>query len=136
MTTAMEWTENLSVGIPSIDKQHKKLIELFNTFYESIHNKVEKDKMLSVINGLKEYTVQHFKSEEVIMKIHNYPRLNIQIKSHDSFVKSVLDFEERYKQGKLLLTIEIVNFIKDWITKHIMEEDKLYTTFLTQRGVK
>ncbi len=133
---AMEWTEKFSVGIPTFDRQHKKLFELFNTFYDSIHKQEGRERLAFVIKGLKDYTVQHFKSEEASMKLYHYPKYEAHKKEHDAFVKSVLEFENRFNQGKMILTIEITNFIKDWITKHVMEVDKQYTEHLTARGVQ
>jgi len=132
----LNWNDNLSVGISSIDKQHQKLIELYNNFYESIINRDTKEKMTEVVKGLKDYTVYHFKDEEAVMKRHNYPGYKLQKEDHDKFIKAVLDLEERYKNGKMILSIEIINFIRDWIANHILNIDKQYTTFLQQKGVK
>jgi|SRR5208283_3182348 len=132
----VEWTQKLSVGIPSIDKQHQKLIELLNAFFVSVQNKDGKGKIATVIKGLKDYTIEHFNSEEAVMRIHKYPGLEVQVREHESFVKTVQDFEDRFNKGKLILTLEITNFIRDWITNHIMNVDKQYSDFLAQRGVK
>src|SRR5271157_4977354 len=102
----MEWNEQLSVGIPSFDKQHQKLIKLFNDFYDSLHNKDSRERVAFVIKGLKEYTVQHFNSEEAHMKLHNFPGYRTHKQEHDDFVMAVLDFEERFKEGKMILTVE------------------------------
>ena len=133
---AMEWNENLSVGISTFDTQHKKLIDLFNAFFTSIQNKEGKERMGKVINGLKQYTVEHFKSEEDKMVLYKYPAYISHKKDHDDFVKAVVDFENRFKQGKMVLTIELTNFIRDWISDHIMKIDKQYTDFFVQKGLK
>jgi hemerythrin-like metal-binding protein len=132
----MEWNDNLSVGVETFDKQHKKLIDLFNAFFASIQNKEGKERMEKVINGLKQYTVEHFKSEEDKMVLYKFPGYISHKKDHDDFVKAVIDFENRFKQGKMVLTIELTNFIKDWISDHIMKIDKQYTDFFVQKGVK
>ena len=48
----------------------------------------------------------------------------------------VLDYEERLKDGKFVVSVEITNFIKEWLTKHIMGTDKKYTSFPVEKGVK
>ena len=133
---AMAWNESLSVGISGFDMEHKRLIQLFNDFHESISNKDSKEKMVMVIKGLKEYTVYHFRDEEGKMKLHNFPGYLAHKEEHDKFVKAVLDLEERFQKGKMILTIEIINFIRDWITKHILTIDKQYTKFLNAKGVR
>jgi hemerythrin len=133
---AINWNETLSVKIDSIDLQHKKLIDLINSFYDHINQGSQKDKMLELIKALKDYTVFHFSTEEKYMKQTNFPDFKNHKAEHDKFVSTVLNFEERYKNGKLLLTIEITNFIKEWISKHIMGTDKKYTDFFIKNGIK
>ena len=132
----MEWNDSLSVGIPTYDRHHKKLIDLFNAFFTSIQNKEGKEKIEQVILGLKQYAVEHFKSEEANMILYNFPGYPSHKKEHDDFINTVIDFEKRYKEGKMLLTIEITHFMRDWITDHIKKVDKQYTSFFSQRGVK
>ncbi len=132
----IDWNESLSVKIPSIDEQHKKLINLINGFYKNIMNQSSKEMMFDLIKSLKEYTVFHFSTEEKYMKQYGfsgYPSHKIE---HEKFVEKVLDFEDRFKNGKLLLTVEVTNFIKDWVSNHIMNTDKKYSNFLIQKGVK
>jgi hemerythrin len=129
------WNEELSVGIESIDNQHKKLIDLVNAFYDSITEASSKVKILELIQELKKYTVYHFSTEEKYMKEYDFAYYEAHKKEHDAFVKTVLDFEERYKTGKLILSLEITGFIKDWIKKHILGTDKKYTPLLKSKGV-
>ncbi|HEY4786613.1 MAG TPA: bacteriohemerythrin [Bacteroidales bacterium] len=132
----INWNDNLSVKIDSIDQQHKKLIELVNTFYDNINLGTSKEKMMKLIKGLKEYTVFHFSTEERYMKQFNYPAYLGHKAEHDKFIETVINYEERYKSGKLLVTIEVTNFIKDWITSHIMGTDQKYSDFLIRNGVR
>src|SRR5271157_3259308 len=105
----INWTENLSVKIKSIDDQHKKLIDLINGFYDNVRDKSSKEMIFELIKSLKEYTVFHFSTEEKYMKQYGFPGFSGHKIEHDNFVKKVLDFEDRYKNGKLILTIEVTN---------------------------
>lgn len=133
---AINWNESLSVKIASIDEQHKKLISMINSFYDNINEKSSKELMFDLIKALKEYTVFHFSIEEKYMKQYEYPGYASHKKEHDKFFEKVLSFEERYKNGKLILTVEITNFIKDWVSDHIMNIDKKYSDYLIKKGVK
>ena len=132
---AINWNESLSVKISSIDLQHKKLIALVNSFYDHINQASQKDKMLELIKSLKDYTVFHFSTEEKYMKQTSYPDFKNHKAEHDKFVTTVLSFEDRYKSGKLLLTVEITIVIKEWISKHIMVTDKEYSDFFIKNGI-
>lgn len=131
----MKWTDELSVGIGSFDKQHQRLIEMLNTFTSNVNKGSNRDKISDIIKHLKEYTLYHFKLEENLMKLHHFPEYESHKKAHDEFVKKVLDYETRFNGGKLLLSVEVSNFIYEWICKHIMTVDSRYSKFLTDRGV-
>ncbi len=132
----ISWTEELSVNIPSIDEQHKKLVHLINEFYRKISIQSPKESIFELIKALKDYTVFHFSTEEKYMKQFDYPGYLKHKNEHDQFVNKVLDFEDRYKNGKLILTLEITNFIRTWVANHICNTDKLYSDFLNKNGVK
>lgn len=133
---AINWTDELSVEIDSIDKQHKILVDLINSFYENINQGSKKEKIEELIKSMKDYTVFHFSTEEKYMKDFDYPDFYNHKVEHDKFVETVLNFEERYKSGKLLLSVEITNFIKVWASNHIMGTDKMYSKFFIQNGLK
>lgn len=116
----INWDESLSVKIPSINKEHKKLIDLVNSFYDSLSQGSGKEKLLIVIETLKKYTIEHFSTEEMYMKHLNFHGYNSHKSEHKKFIETVLLFEERYKNGKLIISVEVTNFIKDWIYNHIM----------------
>ncbi len=133
---AINWTDEFSVKISSIDEQHKKLINLINDFYGNIRVNSPKEKIFELIKEMKKYTILHFSTEEKYFKQYDYPGYLEHKEEHEKFIKKVLDFEERYKSGKLLLSVEITNFIKDWVSNHICDTDKKYTDFLLQKGVR
>lgn len=132
----INWTENLSVSVSSVDEQHKKWIGLINDFYEGIAQNQNKETILKLLIGMKNYTFTHFSHEERLMKQANYPDFEKHKKNHDEFVKKVNDFHERYASGKLLLSLEITGTIKAWITEHIMKTDKLYSSYMSKAGIK
>ncbi len=131
----IKWNDELSVSIPSIDGEHKKLIGLINDFYNGIATKSSREQLITMVAGLKNYTAYHFSTEENYMRQHDFPGLADHKAQHDSFVAKVNDFSERLEDGRFVVSLEITNFIKDWITGHIMGTDKKYSAFLRERGV-
>jgi hemerythrin-like metal-binding protein len=132
---AINWDENMSVKIDVIDEQHKKLISLINSFYDGLNSKKNSEKILEMIKGMKDYTIFHFSAEEKLLKQYGYPDYQNHHEAHQKFIESVKNFEERYRTGKFLLSLEVTNFIKDWIVNHIMGTDKQYAAFLIKSGV-
>ena len=132
----IKWTEVHSVKIMTFDKQHERLFEILNDFYEEVNAGVGNEELLKVIDLFLEYATYHFRFEENIMKLHKFPAYKFHKKQHDLFLNKVRDFKIRYEGGRLLLTLEITQYIKDWIERHMDETDRIYSDFLLERGVR
>ena len=132
----MEWTENFSVKVPSIDEQHKKFIGLINDFYSGFNEKSIKERMTELIKGLKDYALYHFSTEEKYMEMYNFPGYKNHKKEHEIFIEKIADISERYESGRLVVSLEITNFMKDWLTNHILGTDKKYSQLFIEKGVK
>jgi hemerythrin len=125
----IEWTIEYSVNYPSIDEEHKKLFSLLDNFYTSLQSGSSKEELVRLIKGLLDYANEHFKNEEAYMKSIGYPSFERHRAEHQAFIEKTDDFYEKISSGKLILSVEVTNFIKNWITHHIKSEDKQYAKF-------
>lgn len=130
----LTWNEEVySVGIRKMDDQHKVLIGLINALQTQ---KSGKDKAFieKVFATLVQYTVNHFGDEEKILKRMNYPDFTIHHKQHEKFIKTVSDLKSLFdKQGEASRAKALENlttFLAEWITHHILVEDKAYGKYL------
>jgi hemerythrin len=129
------WDKELSVSINSIDEQHKKLVDMINDFYDNIQNRSNKENIMLLIKGMKEYAKVHFTFEERYMQQFNYSDYELHKKEHQLFIEKVDSLEEKYLEGKLILSFEITNFLKDWIKNHIQDVDKKYTECFMEHDI-
>ncbi|MBN1118986.1 MAG: hemerythrin family protein [Bacteroidales bacterium] len=130
------WKNEYSVGIETIDNQHKHLFEIINNFYSNLSDLKNSQALLPIIAELKDYASYHFRTEEALMGQFNFIGLRKHIAEHEAFKKKVAEFEEKVKTGKLLLSLAVTGFIEEWITNHIKSTDMDYSGFLRSRGVK
>ena len=120
------WKPEYSVGVKKIDDQHKRLIEIVNDFYTAFTENRNGEKIKEVLNLLIDYTHYHFTAEEQLMVEAKYPDLQEHKKLHNDFVKVVKSFIDDLNNGKSSVTYKLMNFLRNWITEHIKEEDKKY----------
>ena len=99
-------------------------------------NKANKDEIIHVLTGLKSYTVQHFSNEETLFEEYSYPDMSKHKLEHKDFVGKVEDFFKGYNSGKLMLNMEVMNFLKDWLRTHINGSDRAYKDYLTGKGAR
>lgn len=131
----MNWGPEFSCGIPSIDEQHKKLLRMVNEIYDAIQTGKDRQHLGKILNELVAYTDYHFKYEEENFKKHKYPEMQIHMKVHADLVAKVLEFKEKFDKGQAMLSHDILNFLKSWLTSHICVTDKKYGPYLKGKGV-
>jgi hemerythrin len=131
----IKWDKSLSVNVAEIDKQHQKLIDLINQLHELMKTGEGKDAIGPVLSDLINYAATHFRTEETFFDRFNY-EFTIQHKiEHKKFVEKVLAFQDKYDKGNTTLTIEVMNFLKDWLIVHIKGTDMKYTKCFNEHGL-
>lgn len=130
------WSEKLSVGVGSIDDQHKKLVTLLNQLHDGMIAGRGKEVVGPVLKGLIDYTATHFKYEEDLFARTGYADTAAHKKEHADLVRRVLEVQKTYNEkGPSVLTIQVMNFLKDWLTSHIQGSDQKYRPHLLAKGV-
>jgi len=130
------WTESMSVGVTEFDNHHKKLIELLNTLFDAMKEGKSKEVIGNVLDELVKYTEYHFQAEESKMKEFGYPGLAGQQAEHMKFVEQITAYDRKYKSGDLLLSVDMLQFMKDWLSNHILKTDMAYKPFFANKGIR
>jgi hemerythrin len=132
----IEWNDDFSVRIEEIDNQHKKLIEIINELHYAMRERKAKEALGNIINGLVDYAVVHFSTEERYFDQFNYLSSGSHKKEHRGFMDKVNEFKTGFENGKIMLSLEIMDFLKDWLIKHIQKIDMAYAPFFHEKGLK
>jgi hemerythrin len=129
------WHSNYTVNIKEIDKQHQQLINIINDLHDSMKAGKGKEVLSNVLNELIKYTAFHFRYEEMLFDKYVYPETKIHKKQHQDLVEQVLAYKENYDSGKKILSMEVMDFLKGWLTSHIVGSDRNYSAFLNNKGI-
>jgi hemerythrin len=125
-----------SVGVKEIDDQHKKLIDLANKLNDQMGAGKGKDLLDKIFTELVAYTQSHFATEERLMAKHNYTATAKHMQEHKALVGTVADLKRKHDGGENVLTSQVMTFLRDWLTKHILNTDKAFGRELNQKGVQ
>jgi hemerythrin len=128
----VEWDDRYLIGIPLIDGQHKELIRLTNSLYESClqGDETARENFRAAIRESVEYVKFHFGAEEQILKNVQYPEFALHKKEHEDFVKQVLEEVKNFEEGRKFVPNTFVRFLRDWILTHIAMADKKYAAYI------
>ncbi len=136
---SFQWKDRYALGIPEIDRQHGKLFEIGTKVYDLalLNDSYDHyDEIMGVLQELLDYTEYHFNYEEELMKTHNYDGIEQQHKDHSFYVLKIKSISSKdIDENQQKTTIEIVDFLSDWISSHILLSDRNYATFFKEKGI-
>ena len=127
--TLIKWNDQLSVKNAKIDSQHQTLINMINDLHDSMMAGKSKDVMQKTIQGLVRYAKEHFSTEEQMFLQYGYADAADHEKEHRKFIETIDGFSNDFSSGKIGLSIEVMNFLSDWLKNHIMGCDRKYVPF-------
>jgi hemerythrin len=116
------WQKIYSVGVPSIDQQHEKLVGIINTLYDRIRVGKGSEGIIKILEELSAYAETHFRHEELLMGEVGYSGLKDQEKSHNAYRTRVAEMEKSFRQQPM----QVLEFLKEWWLTHITKSDMLY----------
>ena len=85
--------------------------------------------MQKTIQGLVLYAVEHFATEEQLFQQYGYPDAAKHQEEHKMFIEKIEGFSNDFSAGKIGLSIQVMNFLSDWLKNHIMGCDQKYVPY-------
>jgi hemerythrin len=131
----IHWNTEYSVEVDSIDKQHQKLFDMLNGLHDAMKVGKGSQTVPLILGKLVEYTGEHFAKEESLMLLARYPDYARHKAEHDKLTKEVSQMVRDFEQGKIALTIDLQDFLRQWLQTHIVSSDKKYTAHLQAAGI-
>lgn len=134
---AIEWKEDLSVGVEEVDNQHKELFAKVNELFNACSGGKGKEYIDNVIKYLQDYVVLHFSSEEKLQKQNSYPVYESHKAQHEQFIKDFLALKEKIEQNGVtgLTIVQLNQVLVDWLINHIRKSDKAFGAYLREKGI-
>lgn len=131
----IKWGKELMIGINKIDSQHRRLVILANDLHHALREGQASSALQPILEELADYTRTHFSYEEQLMQQSGYPDFTSHKAAHTKLIQKLEDIFQGFKANRSGIGIETFNFIKDWLTSHIMRTDKKYVSHLQSRGI-
>jgi hemerythrin-like metal-binding protein len=129
------WNESFSVGVNVLDEQHHKIIDLINRFVEQESEAFDREILETVLSELIEYGFEHLKLEEAMLEENDYPDFQKHKHEHLLYVQKITQSAKRKKSLSEEEFIELGEFLNQWWTDHILEEDMKYRPFFESKNI-
>jgi len=129
------WDQSYSVKVKRCDEDHQKLFALMNSLHDAMRVGKGRNVIGEIVTELSDYTETHFRAEEALMEKAKYPALPTHRLEHQKFVAQVLGFKKELEAGMAGNPVAVLEFLKDWLAKHIKKVDQSYSAHLNANGI-
>lgn len=130
------WTEEFTVGVVALDAQHRRIVGMINRLAREPAAPTGDATVSDVLTAMTRYAEEHFRFEERLLEEHGYPGLTQQREEHRAFRMKTADLCNAAMDGTNAAPDVLLAYLRDWWTRHILEEDMRYKPFFAARGVK
>lgn len=123
-----KWDTSLSVGIETIDNDHKAFFEMAKLLNDELNDPALIQSCLGILH---EYINGHFLREEKAMIAANYHRYAEHKHKHDIFKARVIALVTEYlSTGNKQFIIDLDALVIHWLIQHIKKEDMQYKNWV------
>ena len=122
----IEWSDELELGIPEIDEQHRRLVDLIGRFYTESEETQKAERFLA---ELEDYLNYHLSYEEAFMERIGFLELPTHREAHNMFKKIFAEKKEAYEKGDKKALRELAAFAFAWLYSHIKKVDRKYAEY-------
>lgn len=133
--TLFVFDESLKVGISEIDEQHGRFINYINETWEALDRGDDKEEFLYILNKLLDYAMEHFSSEEALMREYGYPGYQEHKKVHSDTADELFEFDVRLLADDEKESRAFLEFLTQWLKNHILVTDMVLAAYLKEKGV-
>jgi len=119
----LEWKSEYSVGIASMDDEHREMIDLINDVYEKIGNTPDAGAIESCLEEIFNTISLHFALEERIMRDSGYSEYEDHKDDHEDLLDEIRDLMDSFATDPDEGTRQLKLRLSDWFGKHFASFD-------------
>jgi hemerythrin len=127
--------EGLVTGHRGLDGEHRAQLELLTAFGRAIEDEQRHAVIDEILDPLIDYTKMHFSSEQLLMRLYEYPRYQEHVGNHELTIECLENLRRVYLVGSAAVARVAADQLSDWIYAHIRRADRTLGHFLVRLGV-
>jgi len=122
METKKAGGRDLTVGHDVLDGEHGVQVQLVEALQAALTAGADRGHAEEILDRLLVFTDMHFGSEELLMRLHSYPRYGLHVDEHRRLLESLREIHARIQQGHQ--PADLVDDLRRWLVGHIAGMDR------------
>jgi len=121
----LTWTDQLATGMPALDNEHRRLIDLINAVGILHQRQASVAELRGALNELRGYTVYHFRTEAQLMQRYpiNADNRRAHLAAHGAFVERLDEFDALVDTSPATVIECLMAFMMKWLVHHVSGVD-------------
>ena len=119
----IDWKDEFSLGVPSVDHEHKELIELINTLAEVMQNEGSYEAVVESLGEIYAQIAAHFALEEKFMRDSHYPLYGSHKEDHEVLLDELLDIMDGVEEDGSYDASALASGLDRWFSEHFRTHD-------------
>ncbi len=126
-TWEIEWHDGMSVGIPEIDEDHKRLLFLVRELDAAILGRMSWTVIRQKLQLLLDDAEQHFPHEEKVFRERQYPGVAREMEKHAHLLQTLRGIQANFAAYRFDVEwIQAALKVKELLLNHLLQDDMQY----------
>jgi hemerythrin-like metal-binding protein len=126
------WDKTLSVDVPEIDEDHRRLVDLYNLLKHAVADGEPKDYIAALTEELIACTAWHFRHEERLMLKYRYDGVAAHKAEHEELIDSGKELQQKLLAPGKPVSSDEIQRLEHWLVGHILGTDMDLGAYLAQ----
>jgi len=119
----LQWKKEYSVGIESMDDEHREMITLINSTYDKLGSDADSDQIDDCLAEIFNTISMHFALEERLMRKAGYAEFEAHKNDHEELLDQLRDLMDDFYTDPATGAKQLQQSLSDWFAGHFSTFD-------------
>lgn len=129
----IEWRDNFAIGIPSVDYEHRELIDLINALHSGLSRHASAEEIAGFLGEVDARIAAHFALEEKTMRDLRYDEYLDHKADHERLLDQIRDIGDAFEAGVYTdYGDQLSESLRSWFAEHFRTKDARLHAFVAR----
>jgi hemerythrin len=134
------WRDDWELDFDCLDKQHHQIVNAMNKLHKALvqgpdNPPSDKDTITRHLNTLSDLVRSHFKIEEYLMRLHEYPELLSHYREHRILLAELQVCIRDHQANRRRFNLDTLTALKHWQINHVISNDQQFADYLKSQSL-